>query len=463
MALLKNEIIWDYASDWEIVLSAIKAELPYPASYDSYFKKSEFLRVENGTAIIALASDMHVEIVEANYSSLILQILKKETSHSISTVAFEAKAELLKMEPRAEQRTLSIERTLHDAEPTPTEVVNFELFYPEYTFDRFVQDEATNSVAFLSSIAVAEAPGKTPYNPLIIYGNTGLGKTHLLQAIGHYAKNESTVEKAYYITALDFLSRFVENRGDVHAFIQEFHDVDLLLVDDIQFFSKKPGTQKQFLAIFSKLINSKKQIVLTSDRHPEQIPDMEERLISQLKGGLKIDIQPPTLETRLAILQQKAKSDNIQLSDEVMTFIASQETSNVRALEGIFTKVLASSIFANRELDLDTVKELLTDFRREQKERITVELIQEKVANYFNISSNQLRAHTRIKTVSYPRNIAMYLSRQLTKHTLQTIGLQFGNRDYSTVIHACKKIDKDLEVDEKLRKEIDHIIAEIQG
>lgn len=463
MALLQKELIWDYASDWDNVLSAIKAQLPHPASFDSYFKKSELLRVENDTAIVALPSDMHVEIVEANYATLILQILKKETTLSVTKVAFEAKSELLKMEPRAEQRTLSVERALLDLEPTPTEVVNYELFYPGYTFDRFVQDEETNSVAYLSSIAVAEAPGKTPYNPLIIYGNTGLGKTHLLQAIGHYAKTESTVEKVYYITALDFLSRFVENRGDVHTFIQEFHDVDLLLVDDIQFFSKKPGTQKQFLAIFNKLINSKKQIVLTSDRHPEQIPDMEERLISQLKGGLRIDIHPPTLETRLAILQQKAKSNNIQLSDQVMTFIASQETQNVRALEGIFTKVLASSIFANRELDLDTVKELLTDFRREQKERVTVDLIQEKVAGYFNISSNQLRAHTRIKTVAYPRNIAMFLSRQMTKHTLQTIGLHFGNRDYSTVIHACKKIEKDLESDDKLRQEIDHIIADIQG
>lgn len=462
MALIQREHFRDLSADWETVLNAIKAELPYPASYDAYFKTSELLRVENGSAVIALASPLHVEMVEQHYSPLILAVLKKETNLAVETISFEAKDELLTLTPRRNQAPLSVEQIFTEPEHVPTQVVNEELFYPEYTFDLFVEGDS-NRVAYLSALAVAEAPGKTPYNPLIIYGNTGLGKTHLLQAIGHYAKEESTAEKVYYVTALDFLSQFVERRGDINSFYQEFDDVDLLLVDDIQFFSKKPATQKKFLTIFNSLINRGKQIVLTSDRLPEQIPDMEERLISQFKGGLRIDVQPPQLKTRLTILRRKAKSDNIQLSEEVLKFMASQVTSNVRALEGIFTKVLASSIFSNQELDIEAVKELLTDFKRERKERITVELIQEKVAGYFEISSNQLRAHTRVRTVTYPRNIAMYLARQLTKQALRTIGLQFGNRDYSTVIHACKKIEKDLETNEQLRQEIEHITAIIRN
>ena len=313
-------------------------------------------------------------------------------------------------------------------------------------------------MAHAAAFAVAEAPGKTTFNPLVIYGGTGLGKTHLIQAIGHFAQTEGTAECVVYMTSEEFTSQYISyiiEKKDSTSFYKKFKDVDLLLIDDIQFLGGKPGTQKEFYRIFNRILLEKKQIILTSDRPPDKINDMMEHIINRFMGGLITDIQPPNLETRMAILRQKAETDGLMLPPEVVQYIAGQSTSNVRELEGMLIKLIASSSFTGKDITLDVAKEMYGDMISRKDQRLTIQFIQQKVAESFNTSPNQLTAHTRKRDVSHPRSIAMYLCKKWTKQSLRTIGLDFGGRDYSTVIHSFKKIEAEMLVDESLRKKIE--------
>jgi len=315
----------------------------------------------------------------------------------------------------------------------------------------------SNRFAYATCLAVAEAPGKTSFNPLTIHGGTGLGKTHLLQAIGHFAHIEGTAENIVYITSQEFINQYinyVKNKKESETFYKKFSGVDLLLIDDIHFFSGKPSTQKEFYRIFNRLLLQNKQIVLSSDRAPETIPDMMEHIINRFMGGLITDIQPPNFETRIAILKKKAETDRISLPDQVVQFIASQVTSNVRELEGTLIRLIASASFNGKEITLEAAQEIFGDAMNRNQQRLTIQIIQKKVAEYFDITLNQIRAHTRKRNVAVPRNIAMYLCKKWTKQALRTIGLDFGGRDYSTVIHACKKIEADLLKDKVLSDQI---------
>ncbi|MGM0443025.1 MAG: chromosomal replication initiator protein DnaA [Fibrobacterota bacterium] len=436
---------------WNSVLDTVKDILKDPVNYDAYFGCTTLLRTTEDTAVVSLPNSFVRDIVEEHYADLLLRIIKKQGALQISNITFEvveAETEDTPAVPAPTEESLRPEKIPHRSSPD-TEVINGHQFYEEYTFDTFVVGQS-NQMAYHAALSVAEAPGMTTFNPLTIYGKSGLGKTHLIQSIGHFCREESTAEKIYYITAHDFLQRFLDflhKKRNISAFHKEFDDVDILLIDDIHFLSSKAKTQECFYTIFNKLINMNKQIILTSDRLPQEIPHMHNSLINRFKSGLLVDIKPPSLKTRLSILKKKAKTDNVQLSDEVLEFMASQVTNNIRALEGIFTKVLASSIFSNSELDLSTVRELLDDYRKERVEHVTIEKIQKDVAHFFEISPAQLRAHTRKKNIAEPRSIAMYLSRKLTKQALRTIGLEFGGRDYSTVIYACKKIEKRCETE----------------
>ena len=250
---------------------------------------------------------------------------------------------------------------------------------------------------------------------------------------------------------------YVVHKKDSTSFYKKFSSVDLLLIDDIHFFSGKPGTQKEFGRIFNKLLMERKQIVLSSDRPPDKIPDMMEHIINRFMGGLIADIQPPNLETRIAIIRQKAEIDGLSLPDEVVQLIAGNITSNVRELEGTLIKLIASSSFTGKDITLDVAKELCGDVISRKHERISIKRIQQKVADAFGVSSNQLTAHTRKRDVSFPRSVAMYFCKKLTSQSLRTIGLEFGGRDYSTVIHSCKKIESELGNDPELRKKVDTI------
>jgi chromosomal replication initiator protein len=247
---------------------------------------------------------------------------------------------------------------------------------------------------------------------------------------------------------------FVIHKKDSTSFYKKFNDIDLLLIDDIHFLSGKPGTQKEFCRIFNKLLLERKQIVLSSDRPPDKIPDMMEHIISRFMGGLIADIQPPNLETRMAIIRQKAEIDGLSLPNEVVQYVANNITSNVRELEGTLIKMIASSSFTGRDITLSVAQELFGDVISRKNERITIKLIQQKVAESFGISPNQLTVHSRKRDVSFPRSVAIYLCKKLTNQSLSTIGLDFGGRDYSTVIYSCKKIDTDLQNDPALQAKI---------
>jgi chromosomal replication initiator protein len=282
----------------------------------------------------------------------------------------------------------------------------------------------------------------------------------LLQAIGHFAQTEGTADHVVYMTSEEFTVQYINyvvEKKDSTSFYKKFNDVDLLLLDDIHFLGGKPGTQKEFFRIFNRLLSEKKQIILSSDRSPDKIPDMMEHIINRFMGGLITDIQPPNLETRMAILHQKAEIDGLNLPGEVIQYIAGHITANVRELEGTLIKLIASSSFTGKDISLEVAKEVCGDVISRKDQRVSVLFIQQKVAEIFDISPNQLTAHTRKRDVTIPRSIAMYLCKKWTKQSLRTIGLDFGNRDYSTVIHASKKIEADIQTDEDLRKQVEQI------
>ncbi|MBN1127355.1 MAG: chromosomal replication initiator protein DnaA [Chitinispirillaceae bacterium] len=438
-------------SPWQHCLEKILEKIG-PASYETWFRTTEF-SLAGGHARVLVPNQFFADFIEEHFCGLIKDILN-EMHILFDTISFIPTQKDWKIvEPLCEALITSKNRLPHRA------VESYQQFHPNYTFDRFIVGDS-NRMAHAAGLAVAEAPGKTTFNPLVLYGGTGLGKTHLLQAIGHFAQTEGTCDSIAYLTSEEFTTQYINyviHKKDSTSFYKKFTSVDLLLIDDIHFFSGKPGTQKEFCRIFNKLLQERKQIVLSSDRPPDKIPDMMEHIINRFMGGLTADIQPPNLETRMAIIRQKAETDGLSLPLEVVEFIAANITSNVRELEGTLIKLIASSSFTGRDITLDVAKELCGDVIARKNQRISIKNIQKRVAEAFSISPNQLSAHTRKRDVSFPRSIAMYLCKKLTNQSLRTIGLEFGGRDYSTVIYSLKKIESELETNAELCQKIESI------
>ncbi len=330
---------------------------------------------------------------------------------------------------------------------------------PHYTFDRFLEGDC-NRLARSAAWAVAQQPGSTSFNPLLIYGGVGLGKTHLIQAVGNYVKQHFTDTNVRYISSERFTSEFVQaiQHNRVSEFSNFYRHIDLLIVDDIQFFSGKEKTQEEFFHIFNTLHQSGKQIILSADCAPKHISGIEERLLSRFQWGLVADIQPPDLETRIAILQRKAEDDGIDIPGEVIEFIATNIQSNIRELEGALIRLLAEAMLRKQEIDLDLAREALSDLIKQSRTTLTIEDIQQTVCAYFNIPEELIRARTRKREAVQARQIAMYFSKQLTTYSLKAIGTRFGKRDHSTVIHACQSVENQIETDPRFRE----MIREIQ-
>ena len=438
-------------SPWQKCLQKICEKIG-PASYETWFRTTDFT-LTNGQAHILVPNQFFADFIEEHFSALIQEVLT-EAQIPFGKLSFVPTQKDWKiLEPICSELTDTRSRSV------PQVIENNQQFHPNYTFERFVVGDS-NRMAHAAAMAVAEAPGKTTFNPLIIYGGTGLGKTHLLQAIGHFAQTEGTADHVVYLTSEEFTTQYINyvvHRKDSTSFYKKFTSVDLLLIDDIQFFSGKPGTQKEFCRIFNKLLLERKQIVLSSDRPPDKIPDMMEHIISRFMGGLIADIQPPNLETRMAIIRQKAENDGLSLPIEVVQFIAGNITSNVRELEGTLIKLIASTTFTGKDISLEVAQELCGDVISRKSERISIKRIQQKVGESFDISPNQLSAHTRKRDVSFPRSVAMFLCKKLTNQSLRSIGLEFGGRDYSTVIHSCKKIESEIVSDRELCEKIQAI------
>ncbi len=332
---------------------------------------------------------------------------------------------------------------------------------PRYTFDSFVVG-SSNQFAQAACQAVAELPSRA-YNPLFIYGGVGLGKTHLLHAVGHQSARLFPGMSVVYLSSERFTNELINAiRYDRTAeFRGRYRTIDLLLIDDIQFISGKERTQEEFFHTFNDLYESRKQIIVSSDSSPKEIPEIEERLRSRFEWGLIADIQPPDFETRVAILKKKAALERVQLADDVAYLIGSRIKSNIRELEGSLTRMIAFCALTGREMSVDLAQEVLGELWGEEEKIITIDQIQRKVCDFFGVKMSDLKAQNRTKAVAFPRQIAMYLARQLTHASLSEIGRAFGGKDHTTVLHAVDKVQTLLQEDPKLRKTIDGLIQGI--
>jgi chromosomal replication initiator protein len=334
---------------------------------------------------------------------------------------------------------------------------------PRYTFENFIKGDS-NQLARAAALAVGNNPGGTSFNPLVIYGGTGLGKTHLMHALGNHAIAIGKAKRVVYVSSEKFTIEFVESiQSDrVNEFSYFYRSVDLLIVDDIQFFSGKEKTQDNFFHTFNTLYQLGKQIVLSSDVPPKELKGLDDRLISRFQSGLTADIQPPDLETRIAILRKKSEDNRFELPQDVVDFIATNVTSNIRELEGCLISLIARASLDNREVNVELARDVLRMVVNESKSPINIDQIQHIVCEFFDIPEDLLRAKTRKQEVVNARQVAMYLSKELTNSSLKTIGLHFGGRDHSTVIHSCQTIHDRISNDSAFKQNVDQLRRRIE-
>jgi len=439
---------------WDKTLEIIKVELT-EVSFNTWLKSITPIMVNDDMILFHVPDDFTKGIIETRYATLIKNALKQVASKNID-IRFTVN------ETEADAQRYNNNNVNNTGKKEGEEVINTSL-NPRYTFDTFVIGNS-NRLAHAASVAVAESPAKA-YNPLFIYGGVGLGKTHLMHAIGHYALNQNKKAKVVYVSSETFTNELINSIRDDRniEFRNKYRNIDILLVDDIQFIAGKERTQEEFFHTFNSLYEANKQIIISSDRPPKEIPTLEDRLRSRFEWGLIADIQPPDLETRIAILKKKAKLENLVIPDDVLLYIAKKILSNIRELEGALIRVVAYSSLTNREINEELAVEALKDIISNTKPKfITPALIKEKVGEYFNIKSEDFNAKKRTKSIVYPRQIAMYLCRELTDLSLPKIGEEFG-RDHTTIMHAYDKISADMEINPELKNTINDLIKKIES
>ncbi len=435
---------------WNQVLARVEQRISKP-SFDTWLKSTRMIDYRNDTIIIGAPNSFTRDWLENHYIQLIAGIMSELTGEDVHirfTVPEDADEEAFDMPKPAPKPKNGRHVDQSDG-----------MLNPKYTFDTFVIGSG-NRFAHAASLAVAEAPAKA-YNPLFIYGGVGLGKTHLMHAIGHYVREHKPDAKVVYLSSEKFTNEFINSIRDNEAveFRDKYRNVDVLLIDDIQFIAGKEQTQEEFFHTFNTLHESSKQIVISSDRPPKEIPTLEDRLRSRFEWGLITDITPPDLETRIAILRKKAKADGlVDVSNEVMMYIANQIDTNIRELEGALIRVVAYSSLVNEDITPKLAEEALKDIIPNARPRqVTILDIQKAVGEHFSIRLEDFAAKKRTKSIAFPRQVAMYLSREMTEFSLPKIGDEFGGRDHSTVIHAHEKISKMLKEDQNLQQDIKEI------
>ncbi len=334
---------------------------------------------------------------------------------------------------------------------------------PDYTFESYIEGDC-NRLARSAGFAVATKPGSTSFNPLMIYGGVGLGKTHLAQAIGNRIKRQSPNNFVLYVASEKFASQFIEalKNNSLQEFTNFYLNVDTLIIDDVQFFKDKVKTQEIFFHIFNHLHQNNKQIVMSSDRPPTELEGLQERLVSRFKWGLTADLQTPDFETRLAIIQKKLQDDGIQIDDKVLEYLAYSVDSNIRELEGVLISLVAHSSLNKTPIDLELAKQTLKSIVKNIESEVGIEYIQKTVSEYFNVSSDDLKAKTRKKEIVIARQLAMYFSKDYTNHSLKSIGSHFGGRDHSTVIHALQSVNDMLDTDARFRSSFSELKKKFQ-
>ena len=438
----------DLQSLWNFLKEKFKESLS-KVSYDTWIESANPIRITEHNIIIEVPSSLHKEYWENNLATRIVENIYEYSSREISPL-FVIKNEQENNNANGKQKSQSL-----------TQKNSFRKdiqLNDKYTFDTFVIGKG-NQMAHAAALVVAEEPG-TIYNPLFFYGGVGLGKTHLMHAIGHQMLLLNPDAKVKYVSSETFANDFINSiqNKTQEKFRNEYRSVDLLLVDDIQFFADKEGTQEEFFHTFNALYDDRKQIVLTSDRLPNEIPKLQERLISRFAWGLSVDITPPDLETRIAILRKKANAERLEIPDDTLSYIAGQIDSNIRELEGALVRVQAFAAIESRDITTSLAADALKSMLPSNKLSILSILdIQNVVAKYYQISLTDLKGKKRVKTIVVPRQIAMFLSRELTSNSLPKIGAEFGGKDHTTVIHAYEKINQAITKDNQLKQDIEEI------
>ena len=441
----------DLMESWEEALRSLEKKIS-KHSYDTWLKSLKPLGFDENKIIIEVPNHFSRGWLNDRYAPIIKNALINVLKQDVE-VQFLLSSEIQSIKPQSSKK---------DRERV-SEFTSISHLNHKYTFDSFVVGNS-NRFAHAACLAVAELPSKA-YNPLFIYGGVGLGKTHLMHAIGHYTLQHSAGIKVNYVSSEKFTNELINSIRDDKAveFRNKYRNMDILLVDDIQFLAGKERTQEEFFHTFNTLYEANKQIIISSDRPPKDIPTLEDRLRSRFEWGLIADIQPPDLETRVAILRKKAEQEKIQVDDEILLFIAQRIQSNIRELEGALIRILAYSTLNNNRLDIDIADEALKDIISNNTPRvITPTLIMEVVSNYYNIRIDDFKSTKRNRAISYPRQVAMYLCRELTDLSLPKIGEEFGGRDHTTVIHAYDKISADITNDPEVSKTVSQIRKELE-
>ena len=446
------------SSQWSDCLNYLSHRVK-EQSFKTWLKPTRGEPDSNGQFRVAVPNQFVADWIKTHFNELI-----EEALHEVSGQRYSVSYVIHKPPDDESQTALNL------AAPTRTEVVSFgpspivhrHNLSNKYNFESLVVGDF-NQFACAAASAVAEAPGMTKYNPLYIYGGTGLGKTHIVQAIGHRILELFPNKRVMYATSEKFTSDFISSisNSSTANFTRVYRDVDVLIIDDIQFFTGKESTQEQFFHTFNTLYHLGKQIVLTSDRSPREIKGLEERLLSRFSSGLVTDLQAPDLETRTAILYKKLETEGISVPENVIRFIADCVSTNIRELEGALIRLLAYGSLKNESVDLPLAEKVLSDSFSSRKQDVTINAIQKKSSECFGIEPGMMQAKKKTSKIALARQVAMYLSRSLTDNSLKSIGDAFGGRDHSTVIHACDLISKKMSLDSSLRQKIDKISADL--
>lgn len=443
---------------WQEALSAIKKDVS-AQSFETWLKPTKALSLSEEALTIEVPNkffkewllDHYVDLLSAAITQILPQPLKIDFVISSNSTPFMPEQNIPSL--YADKKTV--------AARYKTDIY----LNPKYTFESFVVGPS-NRFAHAASTAVAESPARA-YNPLFIYGGVGLGKTHLMQAVGDFILGKNAHSKLSYTTSERFTNQLINaiQTRTTMRFREKYRNVDILLIDDIQFIAGKESTQEEFFHTFNTLYDAHKQIVISSDRAPKDIRGLEERLISRFAWGLVTDIQPPDLETRIAILRKKAEREIVKVPDEVTFFIAEKIRSNIRELEGALIRVVAYSLLTNNSISISVAEEVLKDAIKEDAfaKTVTIDKIQKTVTEKFNIKISDIKKRGRSKAIAYPRHLAMYLSRELTSHSLSEIGEYFGGRDHTTVLHAHEKIKNQLKDNKKLNELLTALINNIKN
>ena len=432
---------------WKKICSVLSRELS-ERSFKTWFEPVSLLAISPSSLTLCVPDQYYGKWLEDHYQNLILSSVEEALGYPLSLVY-----------RVVEQAKPSFSVPAPAPSPLKGKDEAIAGLNQRYTFDDFVIGPG-NRFAHAASVAVSESPAKQ-YNPLFIYGPTGLGKTHLLQSIAHEMKRRHPDFKILYISSEKFTNQLITaiQTKSTPQFRSKYRTLDLLLIDDVHFIAEKDSTQEEFFNTFNTLYDAHKQIVVTSDRPPKEIPGLEERLVSRFGWGLVTDIQPPDFETRVAILKKKMELETVVVPDDVSYFIAGKIKSNIRELEGALIRVVAYCTLTNSKIDVRLAQEVLKDAFKEESQKFTIEGIQKTVADYFNVKVSDLRAKRRTISIVRPRQIAMYLIRELTTHSLPEIGEFFGGKDHTTVLHSCSKIAREKEADVEVRLLLEKLVS----